>query len=692
MAPFKVGGWLVEPELVSISKNGTVCKLEFRSMEILLCLVANAGEVVSKQKLHDEVWGEVHVTSNSLTRGISKLRKAFDDDPLNPKYIDTISKSGYRLVAPVVFDVDTSDQIQGPQAKWAAVNRRWLWALVAILAISGLGLMGGLSGDNYSEFYDPVPVSTLVGPELGLAISPDGEKISFTYSEPGANNLDIYVKLLNDLSQVKFTDLKTHQAYSVWSPDGNYMAYASLEDGTCGIYKEPSFGGQKMRIGSCFQQPEDLVWSPDGKTIAFTDLKTPQEARKIFFLNIETQVVEEISVLEKGMSDRDPVFSPDGKHLVFRRTISGQGRDLYKMRIADKAVTRLTFDKARILGLDLFDDGEQVVFASNRGGLWALWKVPFGGGTITRFYINDRVPSDPRFSANGSRMIYKSIRDQTRIWAIDKNDSGFAEPKQVASSTRAEIHPLLSRDGKKVVFISDRSGYFEIWSNDFEDNNPTKLTSLNGSFVNMPSWSADGSEVVFDARIDGDNAIYILDVASKLKRTFIDLEGDQVNARYSRDGKTIYFASNHSGTWQIWKKAAFDPKSPIEQVTINGGYYLQEGPDDDYLYYSRSDTSGIWRTQSEKNPSEELWIASLSDIDWGNWAPVQDGIVYVDRNSGQQLYYQSYNREEPPVSLSTPAKQIQLWSPSLSATFSGEKILYVQIESSEDEIMMVNFR
>ncbi len=686
---FKIGDWLVEPELLMISKGSDNRKLEFKTMEILTCLVAHQGEVVSKKKLHDEVWSEVYVTDNALTRGMSKLRKALDDDPLRPKYIETISKSGYRLVAPVTFgDFSSQSGINVPNGSLR--KNGWLWLVLSALVISAVGLVSSLSKDQYASFYDPIPVSTLLGPERALSISPDGEKISFSYAEPGTTNSNVYIKLLDDLSEMKFTELPSPQGYGIWSPDGNYMAYVSAENRTCEIFKEPSFGGEKVKIGNCYRSPDDFVWSPDGSTIAFTDVKSEGDNRKIYFLDIETGKTSEAIRVAGGTGDRDPVFSPDGSHLIFRRNLIGQQRDIYKMELTSGDLTRLTFDNAQILGLDVFDEGKQIAFSSNRAGTWALWRTSFDGGLISRLYINDRVPTEPKFARQGDRMVYKSLKDQTRIWSIEKSDNEFGHPMEVASSTRAEIHPSLSHDGKKVAFISDRSGHFEIWVKDFEDNSLTKMTSLEGSFLNMPSWSVDDKQLIFDARVDGDHAIYSIDLASKMMTVLVDFDGDQVNARFAKGKESFYFASNHEGSWQIWEQAIGSTESEPQAVSQKGGYFMHESPKDGLLYYTKIDTVGIWRVNNEGK--EELFIPTLNNVDWGNWVPTLEGIVYVDRSFGLQFFVQPYDINMPPVPIFTPEKRIQGASPSLYSNPEGTKIFYVQIEQSEDEIMMVDFR
>jgi TolB-like protein/DNA-binding winged helix-turn-helix (wHTH) protein len=96
-----VGDWLVEPELNSIQRNGEKAHLEPKVMEVLVCLIEADGSVVSKEQLIRQVWQDTFVTDDVLKVSIWQLRKAFHDDSKHPTVIETIPKSGYRLLLPL---------------------------------------------------------------------------------------------------------------------------------------------------------------------------------------------------------------------------------------------------------------------------------------------------------------------------------------------------------------------------------------------------------------------------------------------------------------------------------------------------------------------------------------------------------------------------------------------------------------
>jgi TolB-like protein/tetratricopeptide (TPR) repeat protein len=98
-AAFTLGDWLVEPALDRISKDGAVRHLRPRLMDLLVFLAQHPGEVVTKDQILDHVWQQRFVAESVLSRSVADLRQLLDDDAEQPRYIETIPKRGYRLVA-----------------------------------------------------------------------------------------------------------------------------------------------------------------------------------------------------------------------------------------------------------------------------------------------------------------------------------------------------------------------------------------------------------------------------------------------------------------------------------------------------------------------------------------------------------------------------------------------------------------
>jgi len=99
---FKLGAFQIRPDHHCVLKNGQQLNIEPKSMAVLMELAAHSDETVSRDELISSVWPRGFVSDDVLSRCISQLRHAFDDDPKNPDYILTVPRKGYRLVVPVV--------------------------------------------------------------------------------------------------------------------------------------------------------------------------------------------------------------------------------------------------------------------------------------------------------------------------------------------------------------------------------------------------------------------------------------------------------------------------------------------------------------------------------------------------------------------------------------------------------------
>jgi TolB-like protein/DNA-binding winged helix-turn-helix (wHTH) protein len=134
---FRIGAWLIQPQLHTIARNGEVTHVEPKAMRVLVYLAEHADQVVPKERLISAVWADTFVTDDVLTRCISELRKAFDDDAKDPKVIETIPRGGYRLVAPVWAPEETeAAATTNPQPR-AVLSRAGIRAVVTFLLLLG---------------------------------------------------------------------------------------------------------------------------------------------------------------------------------------------------------------------------------------------------------------------------------------------------------------------------------------------------------------------------------------------------------------------------------------------------------------------------------------------------------------------------------------------------------------------------
>jgi DNA-binding winged helix-turn-helix (wHTH) protein/TolB-like protein/Flp pilus assembly protein TadD len=97
----EIGDWRADSTTNELSRAGETRRMEPKAMEVLMLLAAGNGKVVSREELFAAVWPGLVVSDEALTQCIIKLRKALGDSPRSPAYIETISKRGYRLIAPV---------------------------------------------------------------------------------------------------------------------------------------------------------------------------------------------------------------------------------------------------------------------------------------------------------------------------------------------------------------------------------------------------------------------------------------------------------------------------------------------------------------------------------------------------------------------------------------------------------------
>jgi DNA-binding winged helix-turn-helix (wHTH) protein len=98
---FRLGDWLVQPSLCQLVHGEKVLRLRPKLMDVLVYLACGPGQVISKEKIIDAVWAKEFIAEGTLAQAVFELRAALGDERKGSRFIETIPKRGYRLVAPV---------------------------------------------------------------------------------------------------------------------------------------------------------------------------------------------------------------------------------------------------------------------------------------------------------------------------------------------------------------------------------------------------------------------------------------------------------------------------------------------------------------------------------------------------------------------------------------------------------------
>jgi DNA-binding winged helix-turn-helix (wHTH) protein/tetratricopeptide (TPR) repeat protein len=150
-AGFVIGEWTVLPSRNVIERQGEPIHLEPRVMDVLVHLARRHGDAVSKDELAAHVWKSQFISDETLTVTIYSLRKALGDDARHPRYVQTVSRRGYRLIpVPQAITSTASRHVEAPAATTRMARARWsrvVSAAVAACLVLAAGTVWMLRGD-----------------------------------------------------------------------------------------------------------------------------------------------------------------------------------------------------------------------------------------------------------------------------------------------------------------------------------------------------------------------------------------------------------------------------------------------------------------------------------------------------------------------------------------------------------------
>jgi Tol biopolymer transport system component/DNA-binding winged helix-turn-helix (wHTH) protein len=623
-----------------LRKHGTRIKLQDQPLQILVLLLEHAGGLVTRERIQNKLWppGTYVDYDNAINSAVRKLREALGDDSGDPRFIETSARRGYRFIgaieAPPRLD-------QPPPTRAPPGLRKGLVAgacgviLVLAIAVADRWLLKPRPVTKAVPI-NPVPLTAAPGWEAFPSLSPDGNQVAYSWQGRRDAVSHIYVKLIGEGKPVQLTSGPASDSSPAWSADGRMIAFLRNLNGTTGIYTIPALGGAERKVtqgqftyyveGSNEGMIDDRVtWSPDGRFLAVSERQAQKDSSSLSLISVENG---DRLVLTKPPNaqtwDADPVFSPDGRLLLFTRHTGAYHGGLYLLDLA--AGYRPTGDPrlletGNIDGATWTANGSEIIYAAadDFGEDEHLMRIPARAGSQPDRLTVTGDQAWPAIAQRGNRLVYVENLDDVDIWQVQpgKPQSSFA------SSTSGEDSPQYSPDGKRVAFSSNRSGSQQVWVCDGDGGTPVQLTRFDRGPSGTPRWSPDGRWIAFDHQTEQGWQIYVMAADGGQSRRLTQDEGDSVIPSWSGDGRWIYYSNNQGERYEIWKRASRGGQAI--QVTRNGGWIAFESIDRESLYYEKYLSHGLWMLPLRGGEEKKV----LESVARRNFAVVDDGIYYM---------------------------------------------------------------
>jgi Tol biopolymer transport system component/DNA-binding winged helix-turn-helix (wHTH) protein len=709
-----------------LRKQGRRIRLQDQPFQVLELLLSQPGEVVTREELQKALWpADTFVEfDQGLNTAIKKIRLALGDAADNPRFIETIPRKGYRFIAPVELGpekVSAGPQNVTPPAPRPSRPLIWIVAAIAI-AIAGTLVTVALRTPVVLPPENVVPLTTYAGTQDSPSFSPDGTQVAFVWCKDPETlvsgyvreekNCNIYIKQIGMEPPSRLTETPAREFSPAWSPDGRFIAFLrEVAPARAALIVIPQRGGRERVLGELagtfltLLLGPHLAWTPDSKWIAFPRGDPPA----LFLLSVGTQEQRKLTNPppgSQGDGDTTPAFSPDGRTLAFARFRHDAYRaDLYVLSLATDYTaqgdpTWLRPANAWNFAPAWTPDGQEIVFSSttgmlvgNRGlvpraGPMGLWRVRVSKqATPRKVDFASGQTSAPAVSRQLNRLAYVEGKLDTNIWRIDLRDTGSrpSAPAQFIASTRPEFTPVFSPDGKKIVFVSERSGAPEVWVCDSDGSNPVQLTSLARPTIWGPQWSWDGQNIAFWIQEE----VYVVSANGGVPRRLVTRPTGGQWPYWARDGQSLYFASGDRNGTEVWKMRSTG--GGAIQVTRNGGDVPQESPDGKFVYYGKGWPLpwSVWRMPVEGGEETKV----LDSVNPSTlWTVGSKGIYFFkaadDKGRSDLCRYEFATAKTR--KLLTIERSV---SYGLTVSPDGRTILYTQLDEAGTDLMLVeNFR
>jgi Tol biopolymer transport system component/DNA-binding winged helix-turn-helix (wHTH) protein len=555
-------------------KGGTRIRLPGQPFAILLYLLEHPGEVVTREQLREQIWGEGTFVDfeHGLNAAMNKLRRALNDSAEKPQYIETVPGRGYRFIGNLVtgppdvgtpnpelaaptFDVVRATHRQDGHQRWRrlALWERYIWAIGFIVCLALALRFHRAPGSP------PHTTITRVTADAGLSespsLSPDGNLLVYSSDNGLDGQKDLYVRHVAGGQPVRLTFDGAGNTAPDFSPDGARIVFQSNRNGG-GIYEVPALGGEARLLARGGLDPK---YSPDGSLVAYwvgtagIDVAVPGSGA-VWVVPVTGEAPRRIGTAFSAA--RHPIWLPGGNRLLFVGYTSTKA-----------------FDQSAIDWWEAPADGDAPVRDGGAPVRTGFFDALVRSGMRSRASITTPfIPVPGCWSADAKKVIFSlGVREQADLWEIglsSRTGKVTGEAERKTTGTLRELYPSCSHEG--TLAFAGVATSRNVWSLafDLDRGMPTSTgmlerVTMGPSLREYASITNDGHFLAFASSQSNRTNIWLRDLRSGKESPVASLSLDQHYPVSSPTGDRIAFSVFEKDRRSVYVAS---PGGPAEKV------------------------------------------------------------------------------------------------------------------------------
>jgi len=601
---YKINDIVFCEQLQSLTTSTQRISLESKTAEVLSYFCQHPDRIISRDELIQQVWQGQFVTDNAVTRVIAKLRKDLNDEAKSSRFIVTYPKKGYRFIASVQLTTPSEIPKAVTEPVIKAIEKSGLISsfgalslLVIVLIVIIVSLLWWFSPSETPHQLAARAMTRHSGDEYHGAVSPNGNYLAYTSAEQG--QLKLYLKDLTTEKTLQIGEAEGFSGPANWSPDGRQLVYLYTSKSSCEYRVLTLKNDTVLSSESVHQCPPGsygkALFDHSGKKLIMTVRESKRHPYLLYQLDIPSRQLTKLNQPEAylaGHSEFD--LHPFENKLVISSPDVSQNLWFYSLDLNSGKLETL-FSRIDYTCCGIWDhDGEHIVILGPYPASSLVSVKPDGSGESTIYNSVHQILAPQRLP-DGKGYLYSGLTHNTDLFyqSFEPVVEQQAQAVQLANSSVADRVPAISHDGQRLAFISLRSGASQLWLQDITQDTAQLITDLKDAlhYIDI-QWSPDNKRIAMMSS----NRIRIVDVDFQTLME-IPIEQQEIRGMSWLDQHKLSFSLNNKNQWQAYQfdlgtkiVSKFVPDTQFVYANATYGHLVRFLPDGQVMLNDKPST------------------------------------------------------------------------------------------------------